>query len=202
MPVTHMEQIKLGIYRHFKGGQYRVLALARHSESLEPMVVYQALYGRQESLGPSGGHVERGREPGRRAGAALYLSGANAMKILIDADGCPVVGLTVELAKKYAIDCIILCDTAHTICYPGVQTEVYDKGADSVDFALVNQVEPGDLLSPEDYGLAAMCLSRRAAVISRENGLVYLRQQHRRAAVKPPHGEKNPQCRRPSQGAF
>lgn len=43
-----MEQIKLGIYRHFKGGQYRVLALARHSESLEPMVVYQALYGRQE----------------------------------------------------------------------------------------------------------------------------------------------------------
>ena len=40
-----MEQIKLGIYRHFKGGQYRVLALARHSESLEPMVVYRALYG-------------------------------------------------------------------------------------------------------------------------------------------------------------
>lgn len=34
-----------GRYRHYKGGEYRVLGLARHSESLEPLVVYQALYG-------------------------------------------------------------------------------------------------------------------------------------------------------------
>ena len=37
--------IKPGRYRHFKGNEYRVLYLARHSETLEPMVVYQALYG-------------------------------------------------------------------------------------------------------------------------------------------------------------
>ena len=34
-----------GLYRHFKGKEYRVLGLARHSETLSPMVVYQALYG-------------------------------------------------------------------------------------------------------------------------------------------------------------
>lgn len=34
-----------GRYRHYKGGEYRVLGLARHSETLEPLVVYQALYG-------------------------------------------------------------------------------------------------------------------------------------------------------------
>ncbi len=40
-----MEQIRPGRYRHFKGKEYRVLCLARHSETEEWMVVYQALYG-------------------------------------------------------------------------------------------------------------------------------------------------------------
>ena len=37
--------IRPGRYRHFKGNEYNVLYAARHSETLEPMVVYQALYG-------------------------------------------------------------------------------------------------------------------------------------------------------------
>lgn len=40
-----MEQIKPGRYRHFKGKEYEVLCTARHSETLERMVVYRALYG-------------------------------------------------------------------------------------------------------------------------------------------------------------
>ncbi|MBQ3725257.1 MAG: DUF1653 domain-containing protein [Oscillospiraceae bacterium] len=40
-----MEEIRPGRYRHFKGNEYRVLGMARHSETMEPMVVYQALYG-------------------------------------------------------------------------------------------------------------------------------------------------------------
>ena len=40
-----MEEIKIGRYRHFKGNEYEVLYLAKHSETLEDMVVYRALYG-------------------------------------------------------------------------------------------------------------------------------------------------------------
>ena len=40
-----MENIRIGRYRHFKGGEYEVLYIAKHSETLEDMVVYRALYG-------------------------------------------------------------------------------------------------------------------------------------------------------------
>ena len=40
-----MEDIRPGRYRHFKGGEYEVFGVASHSETLEPMVVYRALYG-------------------------------------------------------------------------------------------------------------------------------------------------------------
>lgn len=90
------------------------------------------------------------------------------MKVLIDADACPVVDLVVKLCRKYRIDCILLCDTAHTIHREGASTLVFDKGADSVDFALVNRVESGDLVITQDYGLASMCLAKKASVLHQD----------------------------------
>ena len=76
------------------------------------------------------------------------------MNILIDADGCPVVDLTLQIAKQFSVPVIILCDASHQIEREGAQTLVFDKGADSVDFALVNRVKPGDVVVTQDYGLA------------------------------------------------
>lgn len=43
-----MNEIKLGIYEHYKGNQYEVLGIARHSETLEELVLYKALYTSQD----------------------------------------------------------------------------------------------------------------------------------------------------------
>lgn len=90
------------------------------------------------------------------------------MKVLIDADGCPVTDIAVALCCRYGIECIILCDTAHEMIREGAQTMVFDKGADSVDFALVNRVSAGDVVITQDYGLASMCLARKATVLHQD----------------------------------
>ena len=87
--------------------------------------------------------------------------------ILIDADGCPVVDLTVQIGRVHGVPVKILCDTAHRIEREGAETLVFDKGADSVDFALVNRVQPGDIVITQDYGLASICLARRAGCSTR-----------------------------------
>lgn len=94
------------------------------------------------------------------------------MKILIDGDGCPVINITIKVAKSFNIKTIIVCDTSHIINKEGVETIVLSKGADSVDFAIVNKVEKGDIVVTQDYGLAAMILSRGGYPIN-QNGLIY-----------------------------
>ena len=90
------------------------------------------------------------------------------MKIYIDADGCPVVKNTLKIAEKFNIPCVIICDTAHRIEHKNVETIVVDNGADSVDFYLVNLIQKGDIAITQDYGLAAMCLSKQATVLNQD----------------------------------
>lgn len=94
------------------------------------------------------------------------------MKIFIDADGCPVVDLTLETAEKYQVETVILCDTSHEFRRDGIETVVVSKGADSVDFALVNRIQSGDIAVTQDYGLAAMCMAKGAIPIN-QNGMIY-----------------------------
>jgi uncharacterized protein YaiI (UPF0178 family) len=96
----------------------------------------------------------------------------NMRRILIDADACPVMDETIKIAKQFGAECLILCDTSHRIEREGAQTMVFSKGADSVDFALVNLLHPCDVVVTQDYGLAAMCLARNALVLN-QDGMEY-----------------------------
>lgn len=94
------------------------------------------------------------------------------MRILIDADGCPVVELTLAVAAQFHTEVMLFCDTSHALHWPGVPTVTVEKGPDSVDFALINRLEAGDIVITQDYGLAAMCLARQGLPLN-QNGLIY-----------------------------
>lgn len=83
------------------------------------------------------------------------------MKILIDADGCPVVDLTLQAAAEHGLEAILFCDTSHEFKEKNARVVTVDKGSDSADFALIRQVKPGDIVVTQDYGLAAMVLAKR-----------------------------------------
>ena len=90
------------------------------------------------------------------------------MKVLIDADACPVTRIAAELCRDRGVECILVCDTAHRLELPGTRTVIVDKGADSADFAVANSVAPGDLVVTQDYGLASMCLSRGGRILHQD----------------------------------
>ena len=92
------------------------------------------------------------------------------MRILIDADGCPVTNIAVSISKSHGLECIIVCDSSHIFSSDYAQVITVDKGADSADMKLVNIALKGDIAVTQDYGLAAMCLARNVLALTRTAG--------------------------------
>jgi len=93
------------------------------------------------------------------------------MKVLIDADGCPVVNITVSISKKYGLDVLIIKNHSHVIHNDYATVITVDKSMDSADFYIVNHASEGDIIVTQDYGLAAMGLSKKAICIT-QNGMI------------------------------
>lgn len=94
------------------------------------------------------------------------------MKILVDADACPVKEAVVSIAKKYNIPVLMFCDTSHILKEGYAKVITVDKASDSVDIALANSLDRGDIAVTQDYGVAALALGKGAVCIN-QNGLVY-----------------------------
>lgn len=93
------------------------------------------------------------------------------MKIYIDADGCPVVKLTVEIAKKHNLEVIIVKNYAHEITSSYATIVTVDIAADSADYYIINHIKKGDIVVSQDYGVAAIAISKEAVCIT-QNGLI------------------------------
>ncbi len=97
------------------------------------------------------------------------------MKILVDADACPVVRIVELVAKKENIECVLLCDTNHVLYFDYSEVKIIGAGADAVDFALLNLCQKGDVVVTQDYGVAAMILGKGAYGIH-QSGRYYTNQ--------------------------
>ncbi|WP_077369114.1 YaiI/YqxD family protein [Anaerosalibacter sp. Marseille-P3206] len=93
------------------------------------------------------------------------------MKIFVDGDGCPVVDLTIEIAKSYDIDVVVVKNYCHEIYDDYANIITVDKSSDSADYYIVNNATNGDIVVTQDYGLAAMALAKNAMCIT-QNGLI------------------------------
>lgn len=94
------------------------------------------------------------------------------MKLIIDADACPVLDIALETASSHGISALIVCDNSHFIERANIETLVVDKGADSADIKIANTVSAGDIVVTQDYGLAALVLGKRAKALN-QNGLIF-----------------------------
>ena len=87
------------------------------------------------------------------------------MKILVDADACPVVEKIESVAKKYNVSVVLFSDTCHQMSSDYSEIRTVDKGPDSVDFAILKECNKGDVVVTGDYGLAAMVLGKQGKAI-------------------------------------
>ncbi|QHQ59860.1 YaiI/YqxD family protein [Anaerocolumna sedimenticola] len=94
------------------------------------------------------------------------------MKVLVDADACPVKQIIERVAKKYYIPVIMVIDTSHILESEYSKIIQVSKAPDAVDIALINRTESGDIVVTQDYGVASMALGKRAYAIN-QNGKYY-----------------------------
>lgn len=87
------------------------------------------------------------------------------MKILVDADACPVKDIIEEVAMVHQIPVVMLIDTSHILRSDYSEIVLVSKAPDAVDFALINRTQRGDIVVTQDYGVAAMALGKGAYAI-------------------------------------
>lgn len=94
------------------------------------------------------------------------------MRVLVDADACPVKNIILEETKKYNIDVYMYFDNSHIYNDEYSKVIIVDKSKDSVDLKIINDLDNNDIVVTQDYGLASIVISKNAKAIN-NNGLIF-----------------------------
>ncbi len=93
------------------------------------------------------------------------------MIILVDGDACPVREIIVKVAKEVSAPVKMFMDYSHEWEDEYSEVILVDTGKDSVDMAIINRMEEGDVVVTQDYGLASLCILKGYAI--NQNGRLY-----------------------------
>ncbi len=94
------------------------------------------------------------------------------MRVLVDADACPVTKLAIALCEENNIEIHIFFDHSHLIESDYASCHICDKGRDSVDMELISKLNKNDVVITQDYGLACLALAKGCFAIN-QNGMIY-----------------------------
>jgi len=128
------------------------------------------------------------------------------MRIIIDGDACPGISIIEKIAKKYEIPTILYCDINHFISSDYMEVKIVDSGFQSVDMYIMNESKKDDIVISQDYGVAAICLSKNSKVIN-PKGYIYteknidrlLEERHISSKVRKAGGRTNGPKKRSSE---
>jgi len=93
------------------------------------------------------------------------------MKILVDADACPVKDIILKTAKEFKVELIIIKNYSHEIYDDYAKIITVDQGRDMADLVLINNTKEGDIVITQDYGVAALALGKKAYAINQDGWL-------------------------------
>lgn len=119
-----------------------------------------------------------------------------SLTVFIDADACPVTRDAISIARSHGARVMLIAGSAQNLerfVRPGVEACQVSTGRDAADFAIIERLEPGDIVVTQDIGVAAMALGRGAGAVSPRGRIFWLatidaemavrhaEQRHRRA---------------------
>lgn len=94
------------------------------------------------------------------------------MRIIIDADACPNIFEITDFSKSNNIELILYADNTHNIVNDYAKVIIVDKGFQSVDMCIINDIKENDILVTQDFGLATLSLSKKVKVVH-PKGMIY-----------------------------
>ena len=113
------------------------------------------------------------------------------MKIIVDADACPVKSEIIEIARKYKISVCMVASFDHRLPeVVDVEMIQVDRSDQSADMYIANYVKKGDLVITQDFGLACIVMAKHAITISfrgeqySEDNIDYLLERRAESAKK------------------